>query len=110
MKTDDEVIKETFVSIILKLQGLQKIDTALDAIYESMENFLLNGKFALVDEILVDEKIKELVPDLQLGLLVITKPFKSKLSNRVNFFNFVHANFVSNKGLDLTDRILRSLL
>lgn len=107
--TNDEVIKETFVSI-LKLQSIQKIDTALDVIYESVQNFLLDGKFDLVDEMLVDGKIKELVPDLQLGLLVVTRPFKGKLSRRVDFFKVVHTNFVLSKSQERADRILNSLL
>jgi len=78
-----------FLDNARRLDNQGKTDAALDLIFDQIDEMMLAGQFAKVDQIL-----KNLVPDnysveLLLGLLTITSPAKNILTHRQEFFQQV---------------------
>jgi hypothetical protein len=70
---------------LLILKNLD-IDTQLDIIFEYIDDLLIEHDFEKVDELLL---LRDLTPDLAVGILTVTLPAKEFLKNRQNFLEYV---------------------
>jgi len=71
---------------LLKLQEYGKIDTALDYLFDSVEEQLVKGNFKLCNKLFKDPRIDELDINLKIGFLTITFPWKDELNLRYPFY------------------------
>ena len=110
LNRESRLIKNRFFSSILSLQKQGKIDSALDVLYKSIPNLLFEEKYSIINDILLDTFLSHLNDDLQLGLLVVTKPWKNKLPLRMRFYTQVRSNFLRSKKPETVDKILKGLI
>lgn len=76
-------------AVQLEQRGYQ--DTALDLLYDSIDELLHAGKFALCASILSDMNVSGCSADILLGLLTATLPAKSRIATRSWFFRRVES-------------------
>jgi len=80
---------ESFVQRACRLDELDRTDTALDLIYDSVDELLCEGKFELLNSILSHTSVNTLSVDLHLAILTATLPAISRLPSRPRFFDEV---------------------
>lgn len=96
---------------LLALQCDGKIDTALRKLFNDVENEALKdvSDLSTVDQLFIDERTKRFDKDLQVGLLVITLPWKSKFENREGYMSFVKSTLLEHYTDKQTERVLSGL-
>lgn len=102
--------KLNFFGEILSLQAMNKIDTALRTMFREIDQFFLNGKIDLCNELFTDPRSMEFNKDIQIGLLAITLPWKSKLPNRFSYINFVRSTLQGIYSKEKTEKLLSGLI
>jgi hypothetical protein len=71
---------------VLQLEKHGRIDSALDALYDRVDDLLKTEEFETLDGMLRQAKVESLSADVLLGLLTATLPARAKLPARANFF------------------------
>lgn len=102
--------KLNFFGEILSLQSMNKIDTALRTMFRVIDQFFLNEKIDLCNELFTDPRAMEFNKDIQIGLLAITLPWKSKLPNRFSYINFVRSTLQGIYSKEKTEKLLSGLI
>lgn len=102
--------KLNFFGNILSLQQMNKIDTALRTMFREIDQFILNEKIDLCNELFTDPRSKSFNKDIQIGLLAITLPWKSKLPNRFSYINFVRSTLQGIYSKEKTEKLLSGLI
>jgi hypothetical protein len=80
---------EPFLDRAQRLDARGHTDAALDIVFDQIDEMLLASEFSRVDRLLAEIAPENLSVDLLLGLLTVTLPAKSQLSNRKSFFERV---------------------
>jgi hypothetical protein len=75
-----------FLDPILRLEAKGNTDSALDLLYDKVDELLKTGEFEKLNQILADSSPEELSIDMILGLLTSSLPARSKLPARADFF------------------------
>ena len=84
-------MEKTFVNNFFKvLKGIESEDDALDFIYDSVEDKLVGGNFEVINSLCSSEDISSTGVQNLVGLLVITSPWKDRLSGRSNVFSIAY--------------------
>lgn len=78
-----------FVAQARKLEADGYSESALDLIYETIDEMLRSGRFAWCDAMLNEVDVDECSLDVLLALLTATSPAASKLSTRASFYSRV---------------------
>ena len=80
---------EAFVDHARRLDQLGQTDAALDLIFSQVDELLVAGDYQRVDVLLASVPANELSMDLLLGLLAVTLPARSRLTQRATFYSTV---------------------
>lgn len=86
---------EEFLAPVLRLEKLGRIDTALDALYDRVDDLLKSEDFPALGAMLRQADVESLSTDILLGLLTATLPARSKLPARAQFFAEAEASIKS---------------
>lgn len=97
----------SFLDHARRLDGLGQTDTALDIIFDQVDEMLLADEFDRVNQLLIDTTTVEFSVELLLGILTATLPAKSRLPNRCEFFDRV-VQTLQSRG-EFKDRLLIGL-
>ncbi|MEX2139713.1 MAG: hypothetical protein WD894_10655 [Pirellulales bacterium] len=97
----------SFLDHAKRLDQLGQTDTALDIIFDQIDEMLLAGEFDRVNQVLVDTHADNYSVDLLLGILTATLPAKDRFSSRPEFFRRV-AHTLQSRG-ELKDGLLIGL-
>ena len=89
----------SFLDQARRLDGLGQTDTALDIIFDQVDEMLLAGEFDRVNQLLVDTSVDEYSVELLLGVLTATLPAKGQLPDRCAFFQRVAQTLEARGGL-----------
>lgn len=102
---------DEFLNKILELQRNQRIDNALDLLFETIDTLCSYNRWYIIDNILrkVTYWINHLSIYIKIGILSITLPVKSKLYNRTSLFKHVAFDLIDTEGLELTYKTLQGL-
>lgn len=84
--TDCPVETAPFLEQAKQLEKRGRTDTALDLVYDQIDERLLAGRFTEVDQLLATVSVADLSLDLLLALLTATLPARNQLANRARFF------------------------
>lgn len=85
------VRSESLLEASARLAQKGRIDTALDLIYDKIDDLFHARKFEEVDSLLGKIDIRNSPLDILLGYLTATLPAKSRLPSRAKFFHDVEA-------------------
>jgi hypothetical protein len=77
---------EEYLQPVLQLERRARIDSALDALYDRVDDSLKTGQIKTLDEMLREAKAGFFSTDILLGLLTATLPARSRLPARARFF------------------------
>lgn len=102
--------KLSFFGKIISLQTLNKVDTALRTMFREIDQLVVSNKISLCNDLFVDPRAMEFNKDLQIGLLAITLPWKSKLPNRMSYINFVKSTLNGIYSKEKTEKLLSGLI
>jgi hypothetical protein len=80
---------EAMLDGVIRLAQKGRLDTALDLIYDKIDDLFLAGQFEEVDSLLGKIDIRGSSVDILLGFLTATLPAKSRLPSRAPFFHKV---------------------
>jgi hypothetical protein len=72
-----------------RLDKQGRTDSALDVIYDTIDDLLRRGDFGRLDHVLTEVSAADYSVDLLLGLLTATLPGKGRLPSRPKFFREV---------------------
>lgn len=97
----------SFLDHARRLDGRSQTDTALDIIFDQVDEMLLAGEFDRVNQLLIDTTTDEFSVELLLGILTATLPAKDRLPNRCEFFGRV-VQTLQSRG-EFKDRLLVGL-
>ncbi len=78
-----------FLRNVKRLDKRERLDTALDLIFDQVDELLLSGAFDEVDQILGHVVPDEFSTEVLVGLLTVTLPAKNQLARRDEFFQRV---------------------
>ena len=78
---------EELLGPALQLERHGRIDSALDALYDRVDDLLKTGEFEALNDMLQDARVGSLSTDVLLGVLTATLPARSKLPARAKFFH-----------------------
>lgn len=84
------------------------VDDALDALFQEIDDLLLEGKFDEVDARLREYNPSEVGEELAIGMLVITLAAKRKLKDREGYLQRVRT-YLKDKHPNRVERILKGL-
>lgn len=84
--------------------------TIIDKIFDQIDQMMWDNKIKEIDDILNNLDINQLSLDELLAYLTITLPVKSKLRNRVEYYNKVKNKFIERNGVDRVKRVMERLL
>jgi hypothetical protein len=76
----------SFLGNARRLDKCGQTDTALDIIFDQIDEMLLAGEFDRLNQLLIDTDTKQYSVDLLLGILTATLPAKDRLPSRTDFF------------------------
>ncbi|HWD18547.1 MAG TPA: hypothetical protein VHB20_04665 [Verrucomicrobiae bacterium] len=82
-----------FVNRANRLAAHGQVDSALDLVYDYIDNLLTNSEFNRVNSILRNVALADASSDVLLGLLTSTLPARRKLWSRSRFYNDVELEF-----------------
>lgn len=85
------------------------INIAIDLVYETIEDLLINSEYVTCDYILYLIDVEDLDPAVLISLLVITLPAKKRLRHRPRFFYRVFRLIYLSYGKKHADKVLNSL-
>lgn len=80
---------ESFVDRANQLEQHGYLDTALDLVYDSIDELLRRGQFALVDSVLDQVNPESCSIDVRVALLTATAPAAKELATRARFMSEV---------------------
>jgi hypothetical protein len=83
---ESKVRSDSFVEGARHLVEKGNIDSALDLIYDQIDEMLRKAEFSKLDLVLAELPVSDLSIDLLLGILTATLPARSRLSNRAHLF------------------------
>lgn len=86
------ILPESFVDRARRLDEAGSTDSALDLIYDSIDEMLLRGEFPKVDAVLQHLRIEDLSVDLLLGILTATLPARHRLCERAKAYFKIEEN------------------
>lgn len=84
-----------FLVHALQLHRLGRIDSALDLIYDNIDEMLLASKFEQVDQLLKTVDTNAYPVDILLALLTITLAAKHRLPHRSDLFSRIKATLIA---------------
>ena len=99
--------KEDFLNRARRLQHHGRLNSALDVVYNHVDEMLLAGMFPELDDRLVSINCDDYSVDLLLAMLTITHAAKSHLPHRKDFYNRVEDS-IRRRG-ELEDGLLYGL-
>ncbi len=76
----------SFVGRAKRLSEVDRLNSALDLVYDSIDEMLRTGKLSQLDSILATIPVNELSRDLLIGFLTATLPARSRLPARKKLF------------------------
>jgi hypothetical protein len=95
-ETENAVLQNPVITLDRLLnQRLEKqghLDTALDVLYDRVDDLLKTKQFTTVDDLLRNANVSSFSADVLLGLLTSTLPARSKLPARAKFFADVESS------------------
>lgn len=99
------LFKTKFKNKIINLIKDNKIDSALDVVFNEIEDALVNGEFSLIDSLLMDEEILRLDTNVLICILTVTLNWKNSLSQRSAFYysvaNIIHLRFHEEEAIEI---------
>ena len=98
---------EAFVKRAARLDRLRRTDSALDLIYDSVDELMRKEEFSQLDAALSTLKPAELSVDILLGILTATLPARSRLPARNDLFRSAE-EALKNRG-EYEERLLTGL-
>jgi len=99
----------TFLNEVYSLSQIAEMDTAGFKIYDFLDRVLIDGFFAVCDEILSKVDVEKLDTRLMDSFLAITAPAKKKLPSRAALYEKIEAKMITLRGPEKTRRILGNL-
>lgn len=107
-------MSEYKTSLDLKYIEIASTDSALDYIYEVMDELMNAGEFDVISEMLDEFDVKQSNVDILLGLLTSTLPAALKIKSRPKFFDRVKCFLIDMgeyekgllKGLDHYEQVI----
>jgi hypothetical protein len=78
-----------FLERAVALEQSGVTDSSLDLIYDSVDELLRRGQFAMIDSVLCELDVARHSADILLALLTATAPARSHLASRKAFFRRV---------------------
>lgn len=84
--SEDQQPSDAFLNPILQLEEEGNTDSALDLLYDKVDELFIAGEFGILNQILADTSPDELSIDMILGLLTSSLPVRSKLAARADFY------------------------
>jgi hypothetical protein len=99
----------TFLSEVYRLSQLGDTDTAGFKIYDFLDRVLIDGFFAVCDNILSKVDVEKLDTKLMRSFLSITTPAKKKLPSRAVLYKKIEAKMLVLRGEEKSRRILANL-
>src|SRR3990172_8235788 len=82
---------DKFLQPVTQLERHGHIDSALDVLYDRVDDLLKARQFSTVDDLLRQADVGSISVDVLLGLLTATLPARSRLAARSKFFADVEA-------------------
>jgi hypothetical protein len=79
----------SFLSGANRLDKQGRTDSALDLVYDAIDDLLRRGDYPRLDHVLTEVPVADYSVDLLLGILTATLPGKSRLPSRSGFFGEV---------------------
>ena len=98
-----------FLNEVYSLSQIGDTDTAGFKVYDFLDRVLIDGFFAVCNEILSVVDINKLDTKLMDSFLTITAPAKTKLPSRVVLYKKIESKMTALRGPEKTRRILGSL-
>jgi hypothetical protein len=80
---------ESFLARAKRLDDRGATDSALDLVYDAIDELMKTGELLILDSTLRDMQVQEYSLDLLLGVLTATLPVRTRLSARKGFFQRV---------------------
>ena len=77
---------DKFLQPVVQLEKHGHIDSALDVLYDRVDDLLKAQQFTVLDDLLRQVDVDSISVDVLLGLLTATLPARSKLPARPKFF------------------------
>lgn len=74
-----------FAARSARMHAAGLVDTAIDLVHDSVDEFFQCGRFALLDSVLLDVDPSGIPSDVLLALIITTRPAKHKLATRAAF-------------------------
>ncbi len=111
-------MKYPWLEEAIQLETDCKHEASLDAIFDALDNWLLEGCFELCDQFLLNARehhLKRLSVAQLLTILTATHPAKEKLKNREDFFIRSHTELLrrytglADEPREIVDRLLKGL-
>jgi hypothetical protein len=99
-----------FLDRVYEYTEKEEIDVLIDYIFYVIDEWLCEGKFELVDEVLVFVETSRLEVNGMLSFLTITHAAQSKLKNRIWFYNKVYSILLKSEGRYRTKRLLHGFM
>jgi hypothetical protein len=98
-----------FLNEVYSLAQVGDTDTAGFKIYDFLDRVLIDGFFAVCDDVLSKVDVERLDTRLMDSFLTITYPAKSKLPSRAVLYKKIEAKMIALKGRERTRRIIGPL-
>lgn len=93
---------------ILELCNENEINASLDLLYNTIDDWCLDGEFRKVDDLMYEMDIEKFPDYILIGVLAITFPFYSQLELRRFFYGKVFMEFKLRK-IDNVKELLNGL-
>ena len=90
-----------------RLDKLGQTDAAIDVVFDRIDEMLLAGQFEQVDRLFDNTNPCDFSVELLLGLRTVTRPAKSRLFNRADFYEQVRRSLHERGETD--ERLLEGL-
>lgn len=100
---------DEFLEGIYRLVELDDLQGATDSIFETIDRLLLEGRFAVCDEILRRVDMRRLPTALMRSFLTITSAAKDKLPSRHAYYEQVFKEMSRLEGNEIAHRIFGPL-
>lgn len=106
----NELILSNFFKELSALQADGKIDAAVRLLFDRVEKWITDQKIKLANDLFIDPRMREYNADIQVGLLVITLPWASKLHSRGSFIEVSRTTLLKSYTENDTNKILKGLI
>lgn len=78
---------DDFFNKISTLLREDKVDSALDFLFENTHNNLRNGDFNFCELVFGDKRLREIDPQIGVSFLAISLPWKNSIKNRITYIS-----------------------